>query len=226
MINVTNVTKTYNINKNTKFTALKNVSFYVDSGEFVAVMGQSGAGKSTLLHLLACIDEFEMGEITIDGIDIKKLNDKGLASLRNRFIGTVFQDFALISDYSVFENVMTPLFFTKMERKQKKEKVFEALKATGMYDIRNKNVQNLSGGQKQRVAISRALVNSPKLILADEPTGALDTKTSQEIMDLFCMLNSNGSTIIVITHEESVASCASRKIVISDGEIIDDTAKN
>lgn len=220
MIKLQNVVKIYNPKKANEFTALKGVSTEISDGEMVAIIGKSGAGKSTLLHILACIDSYEDGEYYIDDSLVKKLSERKYAQIRNEKIGIVMQDFALVEDFSAIENVMIPLSFSKKKIKGKKEIALKALKSVGMDEYAKKACNKLSGGQKQRVAIARAIVNDPSMILADEPTGALDTKTSAEIMELFHELNEQGKTIIIVTHDPLVAEQCDRIIEISDGEII------
>lgn len=220
MLKIENLTKTYNYKKPNAFTALKDVSLEVNDGEMLAIIGKSGAGKSTLLHIIGCIDKFEKGMYLIDDTDIHSLSDKNLAKIRNEKVGIVMQDFALIDEYSVLENVMIPLNFSKKKLGKPKELAMQALKKVGISDLSKKPVSKLSGGQKQRVAIARAIVNDPSFILADEPTGALDTKTSAEIMELFAELNKSGKTVIIITHDLGVAAKCSRQVEISDGKII------
>lgn len=220
MIEISNVTKTYNPKKSNSFTALKNVSLEIADGEMAAVIGKSGAGKSTLLHILACIDNYQDGEYKIDGTLVKRLSERELANIRSEKIGMVMQDFALIEDFSALENVMLPLNFAKKKKPNRRELALNALKSVGMDEFAKKPVNKLSGGQKQRVAIARAIVNEPSLILADEPTGALDTKTSEEIIGVFKRLNAEGRTIIIVTHDPRVAEQCGRVIEISDGEIV------
>lgn len=220
MLKIENLTKTYNYKKPNAFTALKDVSLEVEDGEMLAIIGKSGAGKSTLLHIIGCIDKFEKGSYTIDGTDVHSLSDNKLAKIRNEKVGIVMQDFALIDEYSVIENVMIPLNFSKKKLGKPKELAMKALERVGIADLAKKPVSKLSGGQKQRVAIARAIVNDPSFILADEPTGALDTKTSSEIMELFTELNKFGKTVIIITHDLTVADKCKRKVEISDGRII------
>lgn len=220
MLKIENLTKTYNYKKPNAFTALKDVSLEVADGEMLAIIGKSGAGKSTLLHIIGCIDKFEKGSYTIDGTDVHSLSDNKLAKIRNEKVGIVMQDFALIDEYSVIENVMIPLNFSKKKLGKPKELAMKALERVGIADLAKKPVSKLSGGQKQRVAIARAIVNDPSFILADEPTGALDTKTSSEIMELFTELNKSGKTVIIITHDLTVADKCKRKVEISDGRII------
>ncbi len=220
MIKLQNVVKIYNPKKANEFTALKGVSAEISDGEMVAIIGKSGAGKSTLLHILACIDSYEDGEYYIDDALVKKLSERKYAEIRNEKIGIVMQDFALVEDFSAIENVMIPLSFSKKKIKGKKEIAQKALESVGMGEYAKKACNKLSGGQKQRVAIARAIVNDPAMILADEPTGALDTKTSAEIMELFHELNEQGKTIIIVTHDPFVAEQCDRIIEISDGEIV------
>lgn len=220
MIKLTDIKKIYNPKKANEFEALHGVSCEIDDGEMVAIVGKSGAGKSTLLHILACIDDYQGGEYAIDGTLVKKLSERSYAKIRNEKIGMVMQDFALVEDFSAIDNVMIPLNFAKKKIKNKKEKALAALKSVGMEEFAKKPCNKLSGGQKQRVAIARAIVNDPSMILADEPTGALDTKTSAEIMELFKELNKKGRTVVIVTHDPKVAEQCDRTIEISDGEIV------
>lgn len=220
MIKLNNITKIYNPKKSNEFEALHGVSCEINDGELVAVIGKSGAGKSTLLHILACIDNYQEGEYTIDGTLVKNLSEKQYAKIRNEKIGMVMQDFALVEDFTALENVMIPLNFSKQKIKNKKEKALAALKSVGIGELAKKPCNKLSGGQKQRVAIARAIVNEPSMILADEPTGALDTKTSAEIMALFKSLNKQGRTVVIVTHDPKIAEQCDRIIEISDGRIV------
>lgn len=220
MIKISNITKKYNPKKSNEFEALHGVSCEINDGELVAVIGKSGAGKSTLLHILACIDNYQEGEYTIDGTLVKNLSEKQYAKIRNEKIGMVMQDFALVEDFTALENVMIPLNFSKQKIKNKKEKALAALKSVGIGELAKKPCNKLSGGQKQRVAIARAIVNEPSMILVDEPTGALDTKTSAEIMALFKSLNKQGRTVVIVTHDPKIAEQCDRIIEISDGRIV------
>ena len=222
MIEIKNLYKTYNYGKPNAFEALKVVSLTINDGEMVAIIGKSGAGKSTLMHILGCIDDFEKGQYIFNGKDISKVNEKKSAAIRNSEIGIVLQEFALMEQYTVVENVIMPLFFTpKSGRRSEKEKrALEILKRLEMDEYAHKKVNKLSGGQKQRVAIARAMINNPSVLLADEPTGALDVKTTDEIMKVFRNLNKNGTTVIIITHDMEVAGMCDRIIEISDGKII------
>ena len=221
MIKIENLTKTYNYKKSHAFTALTDVSLTVEDGEMLAIIGKSGAGKSTLLHIIGCIDTFEKGTYTLDDISVHKLSDKKLAQIRNQKVGIVMQDFALVEEYTVLENVKIPLYFAKKRKGSVNTLALDALEKVGMKELAKKPVNKLSGGQKQRVAIARAIVNNPSFILADEPTGALDTKTSAEIMALFKSLNDEGKTVMIITHDPTVAGSCQRQIEISDGKIIE-----
>jgi putative ABC transport system ATP-binding protein len=220
MIEIKNLNKIYLKGKKNMVHALNNINLKIDDRETVAIIGESGAGKSTLLHIMSCIDNFD-GEYYLDNIDINKLSESKKSKLRSSKIGIVLQDFALIDDFTVFENVMTPLYFNK-KIKDKKSSVMRALKKTGIASLKSKKVSQLSGGQKQRVAISRALVTSPEYIFADEPTGSLDSKTSEEIVKMLFDLNRNGITIVIVTHNLEIANQCHHIIEIKDGNIIED----
>ncbi len=220
MIILENVTKTYNKGQKTEFTALKDIDLTIEDGEFIAITGTSGAGKSTLLYVLSGIDSYEAGSVKMDGVELCELGDVKASKVRNEKIGFVMQDFALIEDFTVLENVMLPLQFTKLKGKKKKEMALEAIKRVDIEELTNKQVNQLSGGQKQRTAIARAIVNSPGYLFADEPTGALDSKTSKEIMDLFERLNKEGQTVLIVTHDPEVAVRCKRNIRIEDGKIV------
>lgn len=220
MIEIKDIHKTYNINKPNAVPALQGVSLSVKQGEMVALMGTSGAGKSTLLHIIGCIETFEQGSYCLDGVDISNLTQKKLAQVRNQKIGFVMQDFALVPDYSVIENVMIPLFFHGDSRKQRHEKSMHALQSMGLESLAKRTVTQLSGGQKQRVAIARSIANNPNLILADEPTGALDSQTANEIMTVLEQLNEVGKTIIIVTHDHNIAKRCERLVNITDGRIV------
>ena len=219
MIALQHIRKVYNLKKANEFEALHDLSLNIADGEMVAVIGRSGAGKSTLLHILACIDSYEDGEYRIDEMLVKKLSERQYARIRNEKIGMVMQDFALVEDFTALENVMLPLDFAKKKKPNRKQLAMDALKSVGMEEMAKKPVNKLSGGQKQRVAIARAIVNQPSVILADEPTGALDSKTAQEIMDVFKALHAQGKTVIIVTHDMGVAGQCERIIEIADGKI-------
>ena len=220
MIEINNINKTYNIGKSNAFQALKDVSLTIEDGEMVAIIGKSGAGKSTLMHIIGCIDDFESGTYILNGDDISSIKEGKRAKIRNKDIGIVMQDFALVEDYTAIENVMIPLYFSRGKLLESKKSIAKkALEKVGIGELASKRVNKLSGGQKQRVAIARAIVNNPSILLADEPTGALDVKTSAEIMGVFKELNEQGITVIIITHDMEVADACERVIEISDGRI-------
>ncbi|ADU20687.1 MULTISPECIES: ABC transporter ATP-binding protein [Ruminococcus] len=198
---------------------LKDISLSVDDGEYVAIMGPSGSGKSTLMNIIGCLDKQTKGSFIFDGSDIMKCSDKQLSDIRNTKIGFVFQNFNLLPRQSALENVELPLLYAGFSRKKRREMAKEALRRVGLEDRMNFNPTQLSGGQKQRVAIARAIVNKPKLLLADEPTGALDTKSGDDVMELFEELNGDGVTIVMITHEPEIAEHAKRVMYIRDGEL-------
>ena len=221
MIQIKNLVKIYNKGKTNEFCALKGIDLSIEEGEMVAIIGKSGAGKSTLLHILAAIDSYDKGSYLVDGVSVGDLKEKDRARFRNQKIGIVMQDYAMIDEYTIEENVQIPLIFGKVKGNDvRREKIMTALKNVGLDELAKKPVRQLSGGQKQRVAIARALVNNPAFLLADEPTGALDSKTSGEIMDVFEKLNQGGKTVIIVTHDMEVAARCGRVIEISDGEIV------
>ena len=221
MIEIKNLVKIYNKGKTNEFCALKGIDLSIEEGEMVAIIGKSGAGKSTLLHILAAIDSYDKGSYLVDGVSVGDLKEKERARFRNQKMGNVMQDYALIDEYTIEENVQIPLIFGKVKGNDvRREKIMTALENVGLAELAKKPVRQLSGGQKQRVAIARALVNNPTFLLADEPTGALDSKTSGEIMDVFEKLNQGGKTVIIVTHDMEVAARCGRVIEISDGEIV------
>lgn len=221
MIEIKNLVKIYNKGKTNEFCALKGIDLSIEEGEMVAIIGKSGAGKSTLLHILAAIDSYDKGSYLVDGVSVGDLKEKDRARFRNQKIGIVMQDYALIDEYTIEENVQIPLIFGKVKGNDvRRGKIMTALENVGLAELAKKPVRQLSGGQKQRVAIARALVNNPTFLLADEPTGALDSKTSGEIMDVFEKLNQGGKTVIIVTHDMEVAARCGRVIEISDGEIV------
>ncbi|HJA59387.1 MAG TPA: ABC transporter ATP-binding protein [Firmicutes bacterium] len=219
MIRIENINKFYKLGKG-RFHALKDVSLEIGDGEFVSVEGRSGAGKTTLLHILGCLDSFDSGTYLLNGKSVGKMGDRQLAAVRNREIGFVMQDFALVAQEDVLFNVMLPLYFSKTKHSRMKDLAAEKLERVGLSDQIGKKVSQLSGGQKQRVAIARALVAGSGIILADEPTGALDSGTGREVMELLRGINrEQGTTVVVITHDAEVASYAGRRIVLADGVV-------
>lgn len=218
MIELKNITKIYNPKKHNRFRALNGITFSVNDGEFCAIIGKSGSGKSTLLHIIGMLDTFSGGEYFLNGKNVSKFNERAAAKIRARSIGFVKQDFALIDEYSALDNVMIPLYSIKAS--DKKKKALLAIEKLGISKLANKEVSQLSGGEKQRVAIARAIVNDPKIILADEPTGSLDSKTAADIMSVFKRLNDDGKTVIIVTHDLGIAKQCDRIIEISDGEIV------
>lgn len=221
MIKLTNINKIYNQGKGNEFQALYNLSLTINSGELVGIIGKSGSGKTTLLNIIGCIDTFSSGEYVLDDITIENCSGKRFAEIRNSKVGIVMQDYSLIETYTVKENLLVPTFFSKNKAGKSKtdKRVDELLAKLGISDLKNKDVRELSGGQKQRTAIARALMNNPSVILADEPTGALDSVTSSEIMSLFTDLNKDGKTVIIVTHDLEIANRCKRVIEISDGRI-------
>jgi putative ABC transport system ATP-binding protein len=218
IIAVDHLHKTY-IMGDVEVHALRGVSLKIHQGEFVAIMGASGSGKSTFMNVLGCLDVPSKGEYILDGVNVGKLNKNELASIRNRKIGFVFQGFNLLSRTSALENVELPMFYNNVSNKDRREKAMEALHIVGLEDRHHHMPNQLSGGQQQRVAIARSLVNNPAIILADEPTGNLDSRTSVEVMGIFQELNNKGITIILVTHEHDIAEYAKRNVIFKDGKI-------
>jgi len=220
LISLNNITKTYRMGE-VDIPALQGITQNIDRGEFVAVMGHSGSGKTTLMNILGCMDRPTSGEYLLDGKDMNKLDDDALAVIRNRKIGFVFQSFNLLARTSALENVEMPLLYGSYLSRSEKDKRAEAmLERVGLKDRIHHHPAQLSGGEQQRVAIARALINQPLLILADEPTGNLDTKSSEEIMSIFMKLHADGITIVMVTHEEDIAKYAERTIHVRDGRLI------
>lgn len=205
--------------------ALNGVSFTVDNGEFIAIMGASGSGKSTLMYILGCLDRPTMGRFILKGRDVSGLDHNTLASIRNNTLGFVFQNFNLIPRLTAVENVELPLIYSSVPARVRKELALEALKSVGLEGMERHYPTQLSGGQQQRVAIARAIVKKPSIILADEPTGNLDTETSEEILQLIKSLNNEGITIVMVTHEAYVANYANRTITLRDGKIISESKR-
>jgi len=222
LIKVKNINKSY-ITGDNSFNALYNVSLTIDAGEFVSIMGPSGSGKSTFMNILGCLDKPTSGKYFLDGIDVITLNRDELATVRNEKIGFVFQGFNLIPRTSAVENVELPMIYKKIPQKERKQKTLEVLESVGLLGREYHLPNQLSGGQQQRIAIARAIVNDAPIILADEPTGNLDTKTSYEIMDLFVKLNRESKkTIILVTHEPDIAKYSNRIIRFKDGQLVND----
>jgi len=222
MINVEDLTKTFPMGE-TEVYALNGMTFTIDQGEMVAIMGPSGSGKSTLMSIIGCLDVPSSGTYSLDGVAIENMDDMQLAEIRGRKIGFVFQQFNLLSRTSALENVMLPLTYAGARGAERRERALKVLERVGLSDRTHHTPSELSGGQQQRVAIARALVNEPAILLADEPTGALDSKTGVEIMDLFQSLHSeNGQTVILVTHDVYIARHTDRIIKLSDGKILSD----
>ena len=205
-----------------KVKALDGVDLTINKGEFVAIVGPSGSGKSTMMNLIGCLDRPTSGKVKIAGEDLSKLNDKKLTSLRNLAIGFVFQSFFLLPKTDALDNVATPLFYRGISSREARKKAMQMLTKLGLGDRHSHQSTELSGGQQQRVAIARALVTEPSLILADEPTGALDSNTGKQVMELFQQLNKEGKTIVLITHDLDIAAKAKRRITLKDGKVISD----
>lgn len=221
MIEIKDLHKSYQMGSNS-LHVLKGINFNVNEGELVSIMGSSGSGKSTLLNILGMLDEADSGSYFLDNIPIKNLNEKIAARYRNKFLGFIFQSFNLINYKNALDNVAMPLYYQGIKRKERTDKALHYLEKVGLADWATHLPNELSGGQKQRVAIARALASEPKVLLADEPTGALDTKTSYEVMELIQGINDEGKTILIVTHEEDIAHMTKRIVNLKDGLIIDD----
>lgn len=222
IIKAKNITKIYK-NGDIEVKALDNINFCVEEGEFVAVMGTSGSGKSTLMNILGCLDILTYGNYFLDGEDVSKLKSNQLALIRNKKIGFVFQSFNLLPKLNAFQNVELPMIYANISVRKRKEIVLKALQKVGLQSRIDHKPNELSGGQRQRVAIARALVNNPAIIFADEPTGNLDSHSSEEIMKIFQDLNAEGKTIVMVTHEPDIAQHTKRIIVFKDGRVMSDS---
>jgi putative ABC transport system ATP-binding protein len=221
IIAIEHVWKTYGAG-DTTVHALRDVSMFVERGDHVAIMGASGSGKSTLMNVIGCLDMPTAGRYLIDGVDVREIDEGGLAYVRNRGIGLVFQSYNLVPRTSALRNVELPLIYGRVPGRERRERALAALEAVGLVDRQRHLPSQLSGGQQQRVAIARAIVTDPRLILADEPTGNLDSAATREVLDIFERLNDEGRTIVMITHEEHVAGSARRVVRLSDGSVVDD----
>ena len=222
MIRIENVIKTYDMGENS-VKALQGVSFTINQGEFVSIMGTSGSGKSTCMNMIGCLDRPSSGLVEINGKETAKMSEKELAELRNKTIGFVFQQYHLLPSMTVLENVMLPLRYQGIEKHLRKEMAIKALEKVELQNRKSHRPHELSGGQKQRVAIARAMVTNPKIILADEPTGALDSETGKQVLDMFRQINATGTTIILVTHDPEIGASTNRCIKIFDGKIKSDS---
>ena len=222
LIDIKDVFKIYNEGYENEVRALNGVSLQIDRGEFVAIVGQSGSGKSTLMNILGCLDIPTYGDYHLDGTDVTELSDRQLSHIRNKQIGFIFQGFNLIPALSAYENVELPLIYQGVRTREREERVMDALERVGLAERSEHRPTQMSGGQQQRVAIARAIATHPPIILADEPTGALDSKTGQHVLQILRRLYQEGTTIILITHDNAIAATAPRMVRISDGNIVAD----
>lgn len=218
MIELIGVEKIYRTNE-IRFKALKNVNLKIEDGEFISIMGPSGSGKSTLMNILGCLDKFDCGTYNLNGKDVTNLSSEELAYVRNKHIGFVFQNFNLLPRLNILENVELPMIYAKVPYKERRRKALEALEKVKLTEWIKHKPNEISGGQKQRVAIARAIVNNPSVILADEPTGNLDSVVSLEVIDIFKRLNNDGVTIVMVTHEEDISKHSRRIIRVKDGVV-------
>ncbi|HEX7754231.1 MAG TPA: ABC transporter ATP-binding protein [Niabella sp.] len=223
IIHINDLRKSYFMGQQ-ELQVLKGVALNINKNEYVALMGPSGSGKSTLMNILGCLDTPTSGTYVLNGKDVSKMEDNSLAEVRNKEIGFVFQQFNLLPRLTALENVALPLIYAGIKKSERNEKALQMLELVNLTDRSHHKPNELSGGQCQRVAIARALVNDPSLVLADEPTGNLDTKTSYEIMDIFARIHNTGNTVVLVTHEEDIAKCANRIVRLRDGVIESDVA--
>jgi putative ABC transport system ATP-binding protein len=224
MVKLTDIVKTYDLGK-IQVPALKEVSLTVDQNEFIAIMGASGSGKSTLMNIIGCLDTFNSGTYLLDGTEVSKLSENELAEIRNQKIGFVFQTFNLLSKYNALQNIELPMVYGGVSASKRRDTATQALERVGLKERWHHRPNELSGGERQRVAIARALVNNPAILLADEPTGNLDSQMGKEIMETFTKLHQEGVTIILVTHEANIAEYAHRTVRLFDGKIIKDEKK-
>ena len=224
VIEVQDVERVYRLGEDVEVRALAGVSLRIARGEFVAVMGSSGSGKSTLMHILGCLDAPTAGRYLLDGVDVRDIAEDDLADLRNRKIGFVFQSFNLVARTTALANVELPLAYAGLERRERRARAIAALAAVGMEDRAHHLPSELSGGQQQRAAVARAIVTDPAIVLADEPTGNLDSRSTEEILAVFARLNAEGRTVVLITHEGDVAARARRVVRLGDGRVLSDEA--
>lgn len=221
MIEIVNISKIYH-SSDISVKALDHVSLTIKDGEFAAVMGPSGSGKSTLLNIIGCVSDYSEGEYRINGKDTSKLSRKEIEQIRKNEIGFIYQHFALMDYYTAYENIELPLLINNTKKSDRVKKINEVVKQLGIEDVINKKPTKMSGGQQQRVAIARALVTNANIILADEPTGALDSKNGEEVLNLLKDINKMGKTVIIVTHDTKIASMTNRIITINDGRIVED----
>ena len=220
MISLENVTKHYNIGKPNELAALDGITLEIEDGEMLAVMGRSGAGKSTLVHIIGCLENLTSGTYRLEGDDVGALSDAKLSKIRNSKIGILLQNFVLLQNQTALANCMVPLYFNPIPFPKMKKKAMQALERIGIANLANQTVGTMSGGQQQRVALARAIVCDPKLVIADEPTGALDSHTADGVMNELKKLNESGTTVMIVTHDQSVADRCQRTIHINDGKLV------
>jgi putative ABC transport system ATP-binding protein len=221
VVKVENVRKTYRMGQ-IEVNALQGINLLINRGEFLSIMGPSGCGKSTMMHILGCLDRPTSGHVLLDNVDVDELDDNSLAEIRNKKVGFVFQTFNLLPKLNAIENVELPLIYAGVRFEERREKALALLEIVGLKDRANHKPSELSGGQSQRVAVARALINNPSIILADEPTGNLDSRSGEEIIHLFAELNARGNTIIMVTHDQEIANHGKRIVRLKDGLVVAD----